>query len=460
MIYLVTLIGLVFRLVLANQSFWLDEGASIMAARVPLAQFFEYLKSDFHPPLYYLYLNLWLPVAGNAEWLIRLPDILLGTASVLIIYFIGKTIFDKGSKLPILMALFLALNPFHIYYSQELRMYNFSSFFVLLSWLALLRNKYIFVSLANFLSLFSFYGAGFNFLSQGLYLLFTKRKELGKFALSFIPSVIGFIFWWPVFSVQLINGSFLQDALPGWSLLSGSATIKSLLLIPIKFIIGRVNLEPQSLYFLIGGFLILLFSALSLFSLKDKKSYALWFYFLVPLVLATIISLKTPILGYWRYLFVLPAFLSLVAVGVTKLSRRLFIAAVIFICSLFVSANLYFWLTPPFQREDWRGLARALNGQNALVVLPFSGVFAPLTFYQTDVEYLPLQTQLGQEATNGAVLVKNELANHSVVYVLDYLADLTDPQRSGLKAVRSLNLREAGVYNFNNVGQVYEFRQP
>ena len=28
------------------------------------------------------------------------------------------------------------------------------------------------------------------------------------------------------------------------------------LLIPIKFIIGRVNLEPQSLYFAVGGFLL------------------------------------------------------------------------------------------------------------------------------------------------------------------------------------------------------------
>ena len=42
------------------------------------------------------------------------------------------------------MALFLALNPFHIYYTQELRMYNFSTFFVLLSWLALLKNKFIY----------------------------------------------------------------------------------------------------------------------------------------------------------------------------------------------------------------------------------------------------------------------------------------------------------------------------
>lgn len=74
MIYLITFLGLILRLILSNQSFWLDEGASIMAARVPLAQFFTYIKADFQPPVYYLFLKLWLPLAGNSEWLIRLPE--------------------------------------------------------------------------------------------------------------------------------------------------------------------------------------------------------------------------------------------------------------------------------------------------------------------------------------------------------------------------------------------------
>jgi len=457
MIATIIFIGLILRLILSNQSFWLDEGASLMAARIPFAEFSEYLKADFHPPLYYLFLKLWLPFAGNAEWLIRLPDILIGTASIFLVYLLGKSIFGKSSKLPLFMAVFLALNPFHIYYTQELRMYNLSAFFVLLSWLALLKNKFIFVGLANLFSIFTFYGAGFNFISQGIYLLFSNRKHIWKFLASFFPTILGFIFWWPVFSAQLSGGDFMQNSLPGWNLISGSTTAKSLLLIPIKFIIGRVNLDPQSLYFVVGGLLIVVFSLFILLSLRDKKSKPFWFFFLTPVVLATLISFKTPILGYWRYLFILPAFISLVAIGIWQLPHKLRNISIFFVCLVFISANLYFWFTPRFQREDWRGFTRFINGKKALVILPFSGVFAPLTFYQTDAFYFPAQESLGRVDSNLGDKLLPLTEKYQTVFVMEYLSDLSDPDRKILNTVRQLKQKEKAVYNFNNLGQVYEF---
>ena len=457
MIYLITFIGLVLRLFQSNQSFWLDEGASIMAARVPMAQFFINLQSDFHPPLYYLFLKFWLPIAGNTEWLLRLPDILIGSSCIFLVYLLGKYLFGKSSKIPLLMALFLALNPFHIYYTQELRMYNLSTFFVLLSWIALLKNKFVFVGITNLFSLFTFYGTGFNFISQGLFIILNKKINLRKYLISFIPTMIGFVFWWPIFSAQLKNGSFLRDALPGWDILSGSATLKSLLLIPIKFIIGRVNLDPQSLYFAVGGFLLLIFSALILLSLKNKKSISLWFFFLTPVILATLISFKTPILGYWRYLYLLPAFVSLLAIGIQELPRTLRYLAISIVCFIFLSANLYFWITPHFQREDWRGFTHAINGKHALVILPFSGVFAPLTFYQTDATYYPAQEILGDNQVDLSQKLLPITAKYQTIYVMDYLSDLTDPNKRILNSVREIRQKEKAVYNFNNLGQVYEF---
>lgn len=457
MIYIIVLFGLVLRLILSNQSFWLDESASIIAARVPLTQFFEFLKADFHPPLYYLFLKLWLPISGNSEWLIRLPDILIGTSCIFLVYLLGKNIFGKDSKIPLLMAFFLALSPFHIYYTQELRMYNLSAFFVLLSWLALLKNKYIFVGLTNFLSIFTFYGAGFNFVSQAVFLFFTKKKDHGKFFISFVPSIIGFYFWWPIFSAQLKGGDFMQNALRGWSLLSGSVTAKSLLLIPIKFIIGRVNLEPQSLYFAVGGLLLLIFFSLILLSLKNKLVKPFWYFFLVPIILATLISLKTPILGYWRYLFVLPAFISLLAIGVWQLPKTLRNLAISFVCLVFISANLYFWFTPRFQREDWRGFTKFIDGKQSLVILPFSSVFAPLTFYQTDAYYYPAQENLGKTSNDIVQKLFPFTKKYQTIFVMDYLSDLSDPERNILKAVREIRPKEKAVYNFNNLGQIYEF---
>ncbi len=457
MIYLLTLIGLILRLLLSNQSFWLDEGASIMAARVPLAQFFTYIKADFQPPLYYLFLKLWLPLAGNSEWLIRLPGILVGAATVPLLFLICRKIFGNTSKIPLIAALFLALNPFHIYYSQELRMYNLSTIFVLLSWMALLDEQYIYVSVANLLCVFTFYGAGFNLVSQGIYLFFSKKKDLGKFTLSVIPMVIAFILWWPIFSAQLQVGNYIQNALPGWSLLSGSTTIKSLLLIPIKFILGRINLEPQSLYFAVGGFILLIFLILILFSFGNKKSRSLCYFFLVPLILATFVSFKIPILGYWRYLFVLPAFLTLVATGIFELPKKYHFVAIVFICLLFMAANLIFWLTPKFQREDWRGFSQFVTGKNALVVLPFPGVFAPLTFYKTDAVYYPAEDSLGKTSVDLKQKLIPLTKNYQNIFVMDYLSDLSDPNRQILNTVREIKTKEKAVYNFNNLGQVYSF---
>ena len=75
------LLAFILRLISAGQSFWLDEGASLVLARLPLANLFAALAADFHPPLFYLLLHYWLPLSGTSEWLISLPNLLFGAAS-------------------------------------------------------------------------------------------------------------------------------------------------------------------------------------------------------------------------------------------------------------------------------------------------------------------------------------------------------------------------------------------
>ncbi len=457
MIFWLTLLGLVFRLIASGQSLWLDEGATYVISQVPLPHFFEYLQTDFHPPLYYLLQKFYLPLSGSSEVLARLPDILLGTATIPLLFALCQTVLGKKTKAPLLSALLLALNPLHIYYSQELRMYNLATLLVLASWFFLLRKKYLLVSLFNLLGLFTFYGVGLNLVSQSLYLFFTERKRLFRYLLTVLPAGGLFFLWWPIFSLQLSAGDIMKSSLPGWSLLSGSATLKSLFLVPLKFLVGRTNLEPQSLYLLVGGCLLLIFSLFILFSLRRPQAKPFWFFLFCPLILAFIISFKTPILGYWRYLFVLPAFVSLISVGILALHPRFRIPSVIFVCFIFLSANLFFWLSPRFQREDWRGLSAFVSGKNAALVFSFPGAFAPLAFYRPAVDLYPLQDQLGQVPVDIQDRVRTISQEHSTIFVMDYLNDLADPQRKTLEAVRSVRQQVKAVYNFNNLGQLYEF---
>lgn len=455
---LVTLLGFVLRLILSNQSFWLDEGASLMFAKLPLAQLFENIKTDFHPPLFYAILHFWLPVGDKTEWLIRLTFILLATLTIPAIFLLCREIFGQNSRIPYVSALFLALNPLHIYYSQELRMYSLVTLLVVTSWYFLVKKKFWLSSLFNLLSLFTFYGCIFNFVSEFIYLVTTKSKNLYKtITLLFLPSLISFVMWWPVFSAQLGNGRYLETILPGWHTLSGSLTLKTLILIPIKFILGRISLDPQNVYYLAGGMLLLIFLIIISKVIISKKSTIFWIAFLTPLFLGIIISLKTPILGYWRFLYVLPFFLILLAAGIENLSKIIQYATVIWICGVFLFANVYFWTNPKFQREDWRGLVSFLSGKNSLVLLAFPYKFAPLDFYTSDAKYLPME--LSDYSLNPDI--KKELdteGKNKPIFYMDYLADLTDPGRAGLKSLENFKLKQVKVYNFNNLGQLFEFQ--
>lgn len=455
---LITLLGLILRLVLSNQSFWLDEGASLMMAKLPLSQLIEALKADFHPPLFYMLLHFWLPLLGKSEWLIRLPFILLASATIPATYLLCREIFGAKSKISLFSALFLALNPLHIYYSQELRMYSLVTLLVVLSWYSLLKKDYFWTSIFNFLSFFTFYGAIFNIVSQKIYLLFSNSKSKIRL-ICFItaPTLIAFLLWWPIFSVQLQNGNYLKDALPGWQVLSGTLSLKSLFLIPLKFILGRISFDPQKLYYLVGSILVFLFLVISGSSLKNKKTLPFWIALITPLLLGLVLSLKTPVLGYWRFLFILPFFTVLLAVGIESLPKVIIWGAVAWVCGTFLFFNLFFWTNSKFQREDWRGFSNFISNQNALVILPFPYIFAPLNFYEPNVAYLTAQSSLGKNQPNLDSLVKQSMLRKDKLYVMDYLADLTDPDRKILENVHKSGLKEIAGYNFNSLGRVYEF---
>ena len=119
---------------LAHQSLWVDEVLSYKAftapAGVPYWQKFLY---DVHGPLYSLIMHFWSMVSSSDLWL-RAPSAVAGVLAVYALYrwfiVIGRT------DLALPAALFMALNPFHLYYSQELRFYAPLSLLSLLALIA------------------------------------------------------------------------------------------------------------------------------------------------------------------------------------------------------------------------------------------------------------------------------------------------------------------------------------
>ncbi len=465
-ILLITLLGLLLRLVLANQSLWLDEAASVVIASQPVEVLIKSLVGDFHPPLYYLLLKPWLGVAGQAEWLLRLPGIIIGTLTIPALYLLVDQVFISKRplkfKISHLAALLLALNPLHIYYSQELRMYALSALLAVLTWQFLLKKKYFIYTLLTIVSFYTFYLSIFILISQWLYIILYKRKQLKQFIISNLVFAISLLPWLPTLLKQLQGGGYLTSSLPGWSALSGNLSLKSIILIPTKFSLGRINIQPQNLYKLVIGLVLSFVSLLFTLTLKVKGGRLFLFWLFVPFALALLVSLVTPILGYWRYIFLLPAFTTLLAIGISSLPKKTFVLNLSFIILLFMSSYLYFIVNPKFHRENWSSLAQLINSQtgDTLLIVNFTDAFAPLKFYLPNAKVFPTQLKLGQTREDMDEKLPPLINKGTTIYYLDYLSDLTSPDRPILPWLERAGLKRNKQYQFIGIGAVYEYQAP
>ncbi len=93
-----------------------------------------------HPMGWYLAMFAWTGLAGISEWALRLPSAVIGAASVWLVYLLGRRVF--GGAAGALAAALLALNGFHLFWSQAARMYVPGAFLGLLSTLLLLAFVY------------------------------------------------------------------------------------------------------------------------------------------------------------------------------------------------------------------------------------------------------------------------------------------------------------------------------
>jgi 4-amino-4-deoxy-L-arabinose transferase-like glycosyltransferase len=104
------------------QPLWWDEGYSVWFATHPLGQMAALTARDIHPPLYYALLRGWILLLGAGPVALRLLSVGIGFLALPAIYLAGRR--TLGTGVAALATVLLAVNPFHIYYSQEIRMYG------------------------------------------------------------------------------------------------------------------------------------------------------------------------------------------------------------------------------------------------------------------------------------------------------------------------------------------------
>jgi len=159
-----------------------EVGSVFIAARGPLG-LLAYLRGAIreHPPVYYLLLASWMPLAGRSEFAVRFLSVIIGMATVAA----TCRLVWKATNRPValLTTFLLVLSPFHVRVSQDARMYGLLALSSLLSIFIFIRllsqdraRWWGLFWLVTGLGMFTHYYMAFVLLAEDLFLLLNWRR--------------------------------------------------------------------------------------------------------------------------------------------------------------------------------------------------------------------------------------------------------------------------------------------
>jgi hypothetical protein len=116
----------------------------MVLAQGELGELLRHTAGDIHPPFYYLLLHAWGRLAGWSEFAAAFLSLWFGVLLIALVYratreWVGRSPPLQGGGVAVLAALLVALSPYNVWYSQEVRMYTLGAALGLLSVLFLRR---------------------------------------------------------------------------------------------------------------------------------------------------------------------------------------------------------------------------------------------------------------------------------------------------------------------------------
>jgi uncharacterized membrane protein len=114
---------------LEARALWYDEAFAVLYASLSPARMVYGTvtpvpgagAADVHPLLYYFLLHGWMGLAGRSPLAVRFLSVGLGMLTVALLWRLAAWCFDRRTGLAV--GLLAAVHPFHVAYSQEVRMY-------------------------------------------------------------------------------------------------------------------------------------------------------------------------------------------------------------------------------------------------------------------------------------------------------------------------------------------------
>ncbi len=389
---LVTVLGAALRLYgLTAQSLWVDEILSWHMIRpgVPVGYLEQVLDSIQGP----LYTAVAWPLVGLREsaLMLRLPAAVAGIVTIPLFGILANRL--AGGKVARLAVLLLALNPFHVWYSQEGRGYAFLMLFSVLMGLAYLRlNGKDYRYSSALLFALSAAGAAWSNLSgmflwaaMGMSILmfdFPRSRRgwmvvAGAFGVALLlvsPWLLKASGIWAV--DRMVPGSVTGEALRGETTFSPLAWPYTIQTFFYGYSFGPClrELHQPDLPTVLRGFWPLLLMGFlplaagfggSLFHF-DRRRARLLVWTLVPVLVVTFLAVRNVKPWNPRYVsMVFPWVLILVAWGLGNLPRRWGLAAFLLLIGLTLWSLGGYYGDGRYAKADVRAAAAHLEGVNA-----------------------------------------------------------------------------------------------
>lgn len=430
LLLLILLTGFALRLYrLRTDSLWYDETVSAFLATESVPDLIGHTARDIHPPGYYLLLHFWTLVAGPSEFALAYFSLIFGTLLMPLTYLLTRRLADASTAM--WAALLVALSPYHVWYSQEVRMYTVGAALSLIAAycglhaLALTgpnrpdrfprsvpvrsnsRLLWLGYIISTALGLYTLYYFAFLLIAlNGVFLLYTLHPNLNRRALRSLVLanglvVLAYLPWLPTAWRQAT-----QPPVPPWRTSEGLTPWSVVLESWSALSLGQ-SVEPAAVWpillltlalFILG--LLYLNHALP-FSSRPRPlrvaSLFLFTYIFGSLLLIYLLSFITS-LYHVRYLFTYsPAFYIILGAGFAWLMVRRRGWVAVTAAGLFLAACIFslyqYHFDPRYRADDYRAAVAFIqrHWQPGDVLMVNAGYVYPAFLYYTDLTNLQRQ---------------------------------------------------------------------
>jgi mannosyltransferase len=392
------------------QSLRYDETFTVFIARLEFLRGIEFMVGDaVHPPLYYWIQKLFL-VIGDSEALVRLPAVLFGSLGVMATYLLVEHWINRPTAL--IAACLMALSPFHIWFSQDARMYTLLALLSLVCMGAYLEflsrtnrwNNTVFV-FASMQAYLTHYFALFFPLIQFVHLAINIRRYPERLR---VWTGIQFIAALPLIGwIVLLSRREVQHFGIGWI---PEPRLVDLANTVLNFTVGYFEpIHTAHWGFAALCLLIVIWGIRAQGENNDVRQILILWAFLPPLLIF-LFSFRRPTYVDRFLILSLPPLLILLSAGVTAMKRRrILLLAGALILVFVVRSGQMLYMPEYLHKENWRGLAEYLSthvGENEVVIVRTLQIMVPLLYYQldgVDIEALEINREIKnlEEMTRG-----------------------------------------------------------